>query len=85
MKKLIDFKKFLNKSNIMLFDGEYRVAHYNYLQLVNITGQSGGSINSSEFLANKIKNKGENLFKIFVNSLVQNNFDRINYILEKYF
>ena len=33
MNKFIDFKNFLKKSNILLFDGEYRIAHYNYLQI----------------------------------------------------
>jgi len=83
MKKYIDFKNFLNESNIKLFDGECRIAHYNYLQLIKMLGQIGGSDKSSEMLANKIKNSGENLFKIFVNSLAKNNLERINYILQK--
>jgi len=76
MKKFVDFKKFLSKSNILLFDGEYRIAHYNYLQL---SEQKGGS----DYLANKIKNQGDILFKIFVYSLVNNNIERINFIMEK--
>ena len=77
MKKFIDFKNFLNKYNIMLFDGDCRIAHYHYLQLNNSFNQTGGS------LANKIKNNGQNLLRIFVYSLVTNNVNRINYILEK--
>jgi hypothetical protein len=80
MINFIDFKKFLGKSNILLFDGDYRIAHYNYLQLLE---QVGGSKFSPDYLANKIKNNGDTLFKIFINSLVNNNFERINYILEK--
>jgi hypothetical protein len=83
MKKYINFKNFLNESNIKLFDGECRIAHYNYLQLIKMLGQIGGADDSSEMLANKIKNNGENLFKIFVNSLAKNNLERINYILQK--
>jgi hypothetical protein len=76
MKEFIDFKNFLSKSNIFLFDGDYRIAHYNYLQL---SEQKGGS----DYLANKIKSQGDNLLKIFVYSLVNNNFERINFIIEK--
>ena len=83
MKKFIDFKNFLNNSNIMLFDGDYRIAHYNYLQLNNSLGQIGGSNYSSKSLANKIKTRGENLLRIFVYSLVTYDVNRINYILEK--
>ena len=83
MKNFIDFKNFLNKSNIVLFDGECRIAHYNYLQLIKMLGQIGGADESSEILANKIKNHGENLLKIFVYSLAKNNLERINFILEK--
>jgi hypothetical protein len=83
MKKYIDFKNFLNKSNILLFDGECRIAHYNYLQLTKILGQIGGADDSSEILVNKIKNNGENLLKIFVYSLAKNNIERINFILKK--
>jgi hypothetical protein len=83
MKKYIDFKNFLSESNILLFDGECRIAHHNYLQLVNFLGQTGGSNNSSKILANKIKYYGDNLFRIFVFSLAKNNIERINYILEK--
>lgn len=80
MKEFIDFKKFLTKSNIFLFDGEYRIAHYNYLQL---SEQKGGSNNSSDYLANKVKNQGNNMLKIFVYALVNNNLERINFIIEK--
>ena len=83
MKEFIDFKNFLSKSNIFLFDGDYRIAHYNYLQLVQFLGQTGGSENSTEILAKKIKNQGNNLFKIFIHSLAKNNLERINYILKK--
>jgi hypothetical protein len=83
MNKFIDFKNFLKKSNILLFDGEYRIAHYNYLQIVNSLEQKGGSNNSSDFLANKIKKHGDNFFRIFIDSLVKNNTQRIEYILEK--
>jgi hypothetical protein len=80
MKEFIDFKKFLTKSNILLFDGEYRIAHYNYLQ---ISEQKGGSNYSSDYLVNKVKNKGDNMLKIFVYALVNNNLERINFIIEK--
>ncbi len=80
MKEFIDFKKFLTKSNIFLFDGECRIAHYNYLQL---SEQKGGSNNSSDYLANKVKNQGNNMLKIFVYALVNNNLERINFIIEK--
>jgi len=80
MKNFVDFKNFLSKSNILLFDGECRIAHYNYLQL---SEQKGGSNNSSDFLANKVKNQGDNFLRIFVYSLLNNNFERINFIMEK--
>jgi hypothetical protein len=80
MKEFINFKNFLTKSNIFLFDGECRIAHYNYLKL---SEQKGGSNNSSDYLANKVKNQGNNMLKIFVYALVNNNLERINFIIEK--
>jgi len=85
--EFIEFKKFLNKSNVMLFDGEYRIAHYKYIEIIKLLGQSGGSNNlsdknNSKFLINKIKNHGENVLRIFTYSLVENNINKINYILE---
>ena len=81
------FKKLLNKHNILLFDGDYRIAHYKYDQIVKSMGQSGGSNNLSsnydpEFLIHKINNRGENLLRIFVYSLVENNLNKTNFILE---
>ncbi len=81
------FKNLLNKHNILLFDGDYRIAHYKYDQILKSIGQTGGSNNLSnnndpEFLINKINNRGENLLRIFVYSLVENNLNKTNYILE---
>jgi DNA topoisomerase-1 len=64
-------------------DDKEKESHYNYLQIVNLLEQKGGSNNSSDFLANKIKKHGDNFFRIYIDSLVKNNTQRIEYILEK--
>jgi hypothetical protein len=78
----IKFKNILNKHNILLFDGEYRIALYNYTQVIKSLEKSEEETNNDFFLINKIKNLRENLLRIFIYSLVQNDINKINYILE---
>ena len=78
----IKFKNILNKHNILLFDGEYRIALYNYTQVIKSLEKSEEETNNNFFLINKIKNLRENLLRIFIYSLVQNDINKINYILE---
>lgn len=67
------FKKYLSKYNINMFDANYRVAHYRYNNII----QKGGD----KKLIRKIKNKSTNLLRIFIESLLENNPDKINWIL----
>ena len=78
----IKFKNILNKHNILLFDGEYRIALYNYTQVIKSLEKSEEETNNDFFLINKIKNLRENLLRIIIYSLVQNDINKINYILE---
>ncbi len=92
----IEFKNLLNNYNILLFDGQYRIAHYKYQKIINSQNQNGGSnnfnqgklnydenkINKPFELINKINNHSENLLRIFISSLVDNNKNKINWVLE---
>ena len=85
--EFIKFKNLLNKYNILLFDGDYRIVHYKYEQLIKSGEQYGGSNifsnnSNSDFLINKINSHSENLLRIFVYSLMENNTSKVNYILD---
>jgi hypothetical protein len=69
------FKKYLSKYNIVMFDASYRIAHFRYNNII----QKGGGKNNN--LIRKIKNKGTNLLRIFIESLLENNPNKINWIL----
>jgi hypothetical protein len=78
MTKTIDFfkfKKLLNENDIYLFDSYYRIAHhrFNNLQYNNIpqNKQVGGSGKMNKIILSRL-----------VNSLLTNNTDRINWILQ---
>ena len=77
----IDFKKLLNKNNIYLFDAQNRIAHYR-LNNLNINKiQTGGSISNDLII--KINNLNSNYLNILVNSLLDKNIERIQFILTK--
>ena len=78
------FKNILNKNNILLFDTQYRIAHFRYNELIKNFVQIGGSKNTEpKQLINKINNYNPLLLSHFVDSLVSNNKNKINYIIEQ--
>ena len=72
----VTFKNYLSKKKILLFDMEYRIAHFRYNKLVktNNNSQIGGGSN----ILKSIKN---NMLNHFVNALVDNNTMKIEWIL----
>ena len=84
----IEFKKILNENNIQLFDAQYRIAHhrFNHLNHINRNDQKGGSnvnLNNREIISNIIKNRPASLLSL-INSLLNKNTIRINYIIDNY-
>jgi len=63
----ITFKKYLTDNNILLFDSQYRIAHYRF-----------NKFNNNNILE-KVKNK--NKLSIFIDSLVSKNIEKINHII----
>ena len=74
----IAFKKYLNKNNIKLFDSEYRIVYHRFNNLSVFTEQTGGK---SEEYYNIIAKMSQNKLNCFINSLLQKNIPRINWIL----
>jgi hypothetical protein len=72
---IIDFKTILSNNNINLSDAELRIANYRYNHLV----KTSQIIDNNFFDKLCIKNKC--LVDIFINSLVDNNTNKINYII----
>ncbi len=84
----IDFKKLLNNKNILLFDGQYRIAHFRFNNLLKQLEQNGGNneTNKSILIDNtdKLKDKliNNNLLERLINSLLENNTITTNYIVD---
>ncbi len=77
----LEFKKFLNKNNIFLFDSNYRIAHYRFNKLQKNPVQIGGSIKNDN-LINKLSKLNNNYLLHFINSLLDKNVEKTNYILK---
>ena len=74
----VSFKKYLSNNNINLFDSHYRIIYYRYNNLGKIlNSQNGGNIKNS----NLIKQLNNVLLNHFVDSLLNKNIDRINWII----
>lgn len=77
--KFVEFKKYLNNRNILLFDSEYRISYYRFNNMKN--NQVGGGSNK----INKIFDYFSDIrLKHFINSLLTNNINKTNYILSLY-
>ena len=79
----ISFKNIINEHNINLYDGDIRIAHcrFNnlfYNKLVN--NEYLSIIDDQNTTINKLK-KNPNLLIHLINSLVKNNINKINYII----
>jgi hypothetical protein len=81
----ITFKKLLNNKNILLFDGQYRIIHFRFNNLLANIQQIGGSNlinpydNKLNYLTDKLINNY--LFDKLINSLLENNNQTTNYII----
>ncbi len=67
----LTFKKLLNNKNILLFDGQYRIAHFRFNNLLKNINQTGGT--------DKLINNC--LFERLINSLLENNNQTATYIV----
>ena len=65
----ITFKKYLTDNNILLFDSQYRIAHYRFNKL-----------NQNNILE-KVHNM--NKLSIFIDSLVSKNIEKLNHIINQ--
>jgi len=70
--KFITFKKYLIKHNILLFDADYRIAHYRFNNMI----QTGGS----KKILHKITTQDDILLKYFIDSLLTNDNSEIKFI-----
>jgi hypothetical protein len=78
MNKYIDFlvfKKNLNNNNILLFDAECRICHHKFNHILNKNQEN------KEIIISKIFDTNNNLLKPLMNSLLNNNENQINYII----
>jgi hypothetical protein len=65
----LTFKKHLTDNNILLFDSQYRIAHFRY-----------NNLNKNDIIT-KLNNV---TLHHFVNSLLNKNTERINWIINKF-
>lgn len=72
---LLDFKNILINNNIYLSDAQLRISNYRFNNLVNNNKLDESSI------FDKLCQKNKCLIDIFINSLVNNDNIKINYIL----
>jgi len=81
----LTFKKLLNDNQILLFDGQYRIIHFRFNELFKNLHQSqigGGIINEKPLtLIDKIKIKSNGLLEHFIDSLLEKNIIKTNYII----
>jgi hypothetical protein len=68
----ITFKKYLIKHNILLFDADYRIAHFRFNNMI----QTGGS----RKVLHKITSHDEILLKYFIDSLLTNDNSELKFI-----
>jgi hypothetical protein len=81
--KFIDYKRLLEKNNIILFDHDYRISYYNINNFNNLKSNNnmigGGDYNS--FVINLLKEKNTNDLRSIVQmSLSSNPLYLFNYI-----
>jgi hypothetical protein len=70
--KFVTFKKYLIKHNILLFDADYRIAHFRFNNMI----QTGGS----KKVLHKITSRDEILLKYFIDSLLTNDNSELKFI-----
>ena len=86
--EFIEFKKILNENNILLFDSEYRIAHYRFNNM--ILKQSGGNdheniINNDRIkLLDMLSKYYPSTLNFLVNSLIKKDTISLKYIVDKY-
>lgn len=83
----LNFKKYLMDNNILLFDSQYRIAHFRYNHLINNLNDNINNIITNNLLGGAI-NKNNIITKLnnitlyhFINSLLNKNTERINWII----
>lgn len=78
----LSFKNLLNKYNVLLFDAELRIAHFKYNEYIKSMPQLGGAtLIKNKSLLIRIYQKKSCLLSHFINSLLSNNLNKINYII----
>lgn len=68
----VTFKKYLIKHNILLFDADYRIAHFRFNNMI----QTGGS----KKVLHKITMQNDLLLKYFIDSLLTNDNSELKFI-----
>ena len=66
------FKKYLIKHNVLLFDADYRIAHFRFNNMI----QTGGS----KKILHKITIQNDILLKYFIDSLLTNDNSELKFI-----
>ena len=66
------FKKYLIKHNVLLFDADYRIAHFRFNNII----QTGGS----KKILHKITIQNDILLKYFIDSLLTNDNSELKFI-----
>ena len=74
----LDFKNILKKNNILLFDSQYRIAHYRYNQL----SYNSFALDKQDNILNKINLFNPLLLSHFIDSLISNNKQKTKYIID---
>jgi hypothetical protein len=81
--ELIKFKNILNKNQIVLFDHDIRISHHRLCNWLNKNKeQVGGSVNfNNDTISKQLKNMSQIHLSHLVNSLLNKNEEKINWIL----
>ena len=80
--KFIQFKNIISSKGVMLFDADYRIAHYTFINLNTILKeQTGGSVSHKKIDLINLNNVQTD---IFVRSLLTSNYNRIKYMINNY-
>jgi hypothetical protein len=78
----LKFKNYLIKKDIILFDSQYRIAHFRLNNLhILLNNMTGGGNNTNLNILSKIKNLSPSQLNLFVTSLLNKNLNKLSYIL----
>jgi phage replication-related protein YjqB (UPF0714/DUF867 family) len=80
------WRKLLKSKNIILFDHDYRISLHRYNQVLEEYNKLmiGGGKQSKKKSKNLLKKLDENISRIFIEGLINMNFNKVSWIIKNY-